>query len=147
MTDQEFEKWAVNKNVDWESMFIKSDISFFNHGWQACAERKNVAIEQLEFNIDEYKRLTREIDSFISDDPAKQASLCDLVEPIKQLKDKCEQKAKELEALRGFAEFVCSKSSEGILLGYALNWVLLCAETNGLIDKNGNPTKLLTGEK
>lgn len=143
MTDQEFEKWAVNKNVDLESMFIKRDISFFNHGWQACAERKNVAIEQLEFNIDEYKRLTREIDSFISDDPAKQASLCDLVEPIKQLKDKCEQKAKEIEALRGFSNMTIMTGQYGV----SHEWLIQVAKANKLIDENGNPTKLLTGEK
>lgn len=62
MTDQEeFEKWAVNKNIDWESMFIKRDISFFNHGWQACAERKNAVIEQQAKEIAVFRKALLEI--------------------------------------------------------------------------------------
>lgn len=62
MTDQEeFEKWAVNKNIDWESMFIKRDISFFNHGWQACAKRKNIIIDKQDHELESLREFANAI--------------------------------------------------------------------------------------
>lgn len=53
----------------------------------------------------------------------------------------------DIEALRGFANYVIDKAKEGIAMGFLLNWVILSAKTYGIIDKNGNKSEILTGSK
>jgi len=61
--------------------------------------------------------------------------------------EKIDAQAEELKGFRVFSEFVINKANEGIFIGVPLNWIVLSAETFGIIDTDGNPTKLLTGEK
>lgn len=58
-------------------------------------------------------------------------------------KDKIiEQQAKELKNLRGFANIILSRSVD-----ISSANILSCGIDHNLIDENGNPTKLLSGEK
>jgi len=62
---------------------------------------------------------------------------------IAELRDKViEQQAKELEALRGFSIRMKELSSQP--MG---DRIIFYLKTHGLMDRDGNPTKLLTGDK
>lgn len=59
---------------------------------------------------------------------------------LKQKDDVIEQQAKELEALRKFANAAYLQLNES-------DYFIVLLLNTGLIDKNGNPTPLLTGKK
>jgi len=60
-----------------------------------------------------------------------------------QMQAKLDEQAKELEALRGFANGVLLTKRFSI----DYDWIESRAKMHRLIDENGNPTPLLTGDK
>lgn len=125
MTDQEeFENWFLS-NLPESSMPMMDYVlrkGYSEKAWQACAERKNSVIAEYQETLKSYEGIARK---------------------AIELAKRNEQQAKEIEALRGFASELeldvrgCDGSS-------FIDETLL---KHKLLDENGNPTKLLTGEK
>jgi len=107
-------KWVSQDYIAEDDCILDGD----NNEILGCSEWMRVDWENLEFMA----HARKDIEDFISTTEAMQAKL--------------DAQAKEIEALRGFAEYVLHRI--GIYDKAAIKF--------NLYDKNGNPTKLLTGE-
>lgn len=135
MTGQEeFEKWAKSQNINQYNIKV-----YARKSWQACAEQKNAIIAEYEVTLKTYEGL---------------------VKRSIELAKNNEQQAKEIERLRNvLSEYANVYNWHGDHQGIRRLWLEPGSSTpeayNGfemaraaiLSDKNGNQTKLLTGEK